>query len=171
MRFAYQYFYDECSRLSSDKALDVLNNLYSKYVSVKDVLNTEKKDITNGELKAIRVAEIFSSWIDGDANLKKEFEKWRDEKLEIAIFGYARIGKRLHKEMNKAGVNVKYVIDNKGSQVYSTIPLYTYEDVLPKVDIIINTAIGAYESVQVELNKRSEAKVIDFQTMVFNSLI
>ena len=171
MGFTYRYFYEECSRLSSTKALDVLNDLYSKYVPVKDELNTEKKDISNAELKAIREAEIFSSWIDGDNNLKNVFKKWHDEKLRIAIFGYARIGKRLHKELNRSGVDVQYVIDNKGAQVYSTIPIHTYEDLLPEVDIIINTAIGAYEGVLAELGKRSSAEVIDFQTMVFKSLL
>ena len=169
--YTYRYFARECQRISSDEGLLVLNSIYQQFIDVSAIKISPFVENLDWLLnKAKNEAEILSSWIDAYSRMQTIFNEWIMQNKKVAIFGYGRIGRRLHKELCNANVKVEFVIDYPGYNKFSTIPLFTLDEDIPKVDVIINTAIDAYEEISARLCRKCD-EVIDFKTMVFKGLL
>ena len=72
---------------------------------------------------------------------------FRDNKMQTAaIYGIGALGKRLIEQLKLDGVTVSYGIDKRKSEInIEGIQVYSPEDALPAVDVIIVTPIFFYE--------------------------
>lgn len=65
-----------------------------------------------------------------------------------AIYGMGQIGKHLKYELETAGIEVSYVIDEGESVIYGKERHYNLRDDLPLVDIVIVTPVNEFEEIK-----------------------
>lgn len=72
---------------------------------------------------------------------------FQDNKMQTAaIYGIGALGRRLIEQLKLDGVTVSYGIDKRKSEInINGIQVYSPEDALPAVDVIVVTPIFFYE--------------------------
>lgn len=115
-------------------------------------------------------------------NLYNKWMKILDEKREIAtffykhkyyniaIYGMGTLGKHLFKQL-ESKVDIKYFIDRKGGITGYSIPVYSLNDVLPSVDVIIITIVDEYEDILTKLSKKITFRIVSLDEIIDYCLI
>lgn len=91
---------------------------------------------------------------------------------KIAIYGIADFGKMLQKELNRNGeIKVEYFMDRNAvnCRKVGDIPVYSPDEILiaPEVDMMVVTAIAAYETVsKMLLEKKPEMPVVSLKSII-----
>ena len=86
---------------------------------------------------------------------------------EIAIYGFAELGRLLLKDAEKVGLCVRYVMDKqKKGRVNEEIPIVYPQEGLMKVDAIVVTAITYFESIENELKSLGYSNVISLKELI-----
>lgn len=84
----------------------------------------------------------------------------------IAIYGASYVGERLMKELQRAGVQVQYVIDKRAEKLQSSVRIYTLEERLPEVDVIIVTPTFFYREIKKELESKTRCDIIPLDDLL-----
>ncbi len=71
----------------------------------------------------------------------------------VAIYGMGKVYHHLRYELEKEGVTVKYIIDEK-DEVLGEENVYMLKDHLPDIEMIIVTVVDEYDKIREELKKR-----------------
>lgn len=87
----------------------------------------------------------------------------------IAIYGNGKMGKRLYEELKNSDVEVVYYIDKKAASMMEDIPVFSLEQVLPKVDAIIVSLSEYYNCIKKDLNKVCEYPVYSLDNIIYES--
>lgn len=77
----------------------------------------------------------------------------------VAIYGDSYIGKRLYHSLNQNGVRVCYFIDMNAAYLEEEIPVFSPQEGLPAVDLIIISLVEATEVIGEELTRLSETRI------------
>lgn len=100
-----------------------------------------------------------------DYLMEKGYEK-------VVIYGMGAIGTLLLQELNQSGVCVSYSIDQNAPMIYSC-----YVDVIlpsdvkkrdERIDIVIITAVGAYEQVKSCLDIYYDCPIVYFEDLLLD---
>lgn len=84
-----------------------------------------------------------------------------------AIYGMGKIGKHLKYELENAGIEIAYVIDEGESIIYSDVVRYNLRDALPMVDLVIVTPIEEFEEVKNRiLNNNASLLVVSVNNII-----
>jgi len=87
-----------------------------------------------------------------------------------AIYGMKEIGEALYRELESIGIEIKYLIDKNADIIYSEKDVYTPDDSLPDVDLIIVTALHYYDEIAEKLSVRVGCPVVNLTDIVYESL-
>jgi lactate dehydrogenase-like 2-hydroxyacid dehydrogenase len=113
--------------------------------------------------------ETLNKWLELKNNghsLAEFFEK--NNYKNIAIYGMGHIGKRLYEELENTTINVKYAIDGGIGLDSGDITIYSPEDVLETVDVIVVTALHAYNSIEETMKQKTNIPIISLEYVVNN---
>lgn len=86
----------------------------------------------------------------------------------IAIYGMGELGQRLYNELKDSSVNVKYAIDKNPEGSYIDLEVITSEEKMEEVDVIVVTAIYAFDEIKQSLSEQTEMKIISLEDVVFD---
>lgn len=116
-------------------------------------------------LTALR--EIYSRWIDLLSEGKLSFKMMLEERgiKTVAIYGYGDLGRKLHYQLGKENIEVKYAIDQYVGNVKNGIKVYRKEEELPEADVIIVTAYEA-NSIRDELRSITQIPVMTIEELL-----
>lgn len=159
---AYYQLLKKAESIGADKCA---NYLYEKYGKDNDL---KEKSVSYNHIsqnKMYTEIEILSSWVDNYEYVRNVVLSWKGQRL--AIYGYARLGKRLYKLLVANDINVDYIIDRKGDSVLAPVSVYSLDEELNAVDIIVVTVIGAFNDILCELRKKTDAYIIDLMDVVY----
>lgn len=173
--------------LAKDEQKTCWREYYSRYMKLcREVAYTAGIEKLEEELRE-KGLTIYDREIDsqevGKRRKKEEdiLKQWDEKKKDadylerelcakkiktVAIYGYAKLGKKLEEELEKTKICVKYIIDQKASLLNSQKPIYTLEDTLEKVDAVIVTPIDLYESIYQKLEEKCKAEILDLTWLV-----
>lgn len=98
-------------------------------------------------------------------NLEKYFIEHNIK--SIAIYGMGEMGNRLYDELKNTSIEVKYAIDEKADNTYSELNVIEIEDNLQEVDVIVVTAIFAFDEIESNISKVTNMKLISLEEVVF----
>lgn len=85
----------------------------------------------------------------------------------ISIYGMGEMGSRLLDELKNTEISVKYGVDkNAGSS--AELDVFDLEDNLEKVDVIVVTAIFAFEEIEKELSQVMDCPIISLEDVIFD---
>lgn len=80
----------------------------------------------------------------------------------IAVYGNGNIGKHVIRELFKEEVNVCCIIDRIScTSTFENIPIFSPEDDLPSMDIVLVTVVDEYEDVKQKLLSKLECPIIN----------
>lgn len=134
------------------------------------ILNFQQKCINKWKREAEKNMGMFvlmDQWVCMKQE-KRAIEGYfaKNNYKRIAIYGMGYVGKRLLKELDGSEIEIAYGIDRNASSIYSTTRLLTMQEELPRVDIIVVTAIGAFDEVYDELVKKVECPIVAIEDII-----
>lgn len=88
---------------------------------------------------------------------------------KIAIYGMGELGNRLYDELKNSGVEVKYAIDKNIADTYSGLKVLDLEDRLEEVDVIVVTAIFAFDEIEETLHSKVDFPIISLEDVVWEA--
>ncbi len=119
------------------------------------------------ELDRLKVlVDIYDKWlaVGRGANRIAQMLKcagWHN----VAIYGMGKTGLRLYQEI-RAEVNVKYFMDRNAAYLKADIPVYSPEDAVPVVDLVIIALIDRGRQIQKDIASRLQIPVIGIEKII-----
>lgn len=161
----------ELKKYRQDLLEKILDSTYKKYT--KKLVNTgefipNSCDFVNHD-KYYDMYIFMIRWMEVVAK-KKSIEKYLISKniKKLAIYGAGHIGRLLYNQLKNSDVMVLYGIDQNIERnfISEDIPIYTIEELLPKVQAIIVTPFYDFQEIEMDLRKSVKCEIISVDTMI-----
>lgn len=118
--------------------------------------------------KFLAYYKFFDQWLnrkEQDYNFADYFYKHNIN--TVAIYGMGRIGKHLKYELDKAGIEISYVIDEGEKVIYDEETHYNLKEALPPVDMVVVTPFNEFEEIKNKiLDNNRELKVVSVEKII-----
>ncbi len=85
----------------------------------------------------------------------------------IAVYGMSAPGERLIEELEDTDIEIRYVVDRNADHIVTRLPKYKTDDNLPEVDVMVVTAIIAFQDIQDEMEKKVPFPIISLEDMIY----
>lgn len=128
-------------RVSSSER-EMKNKMYKYYVTLNNWLEKKQNNI----------------------NLSSYFQNMGYK--SVAIYGMKEVGERLYNELKDTEIEVKYVIDQNADSIYADVDIYSPDDKLPEVDIIVVTATYYYNSILSNMKGKVSCPIISLDDVI-----
>lgn len=122
--------------------------------------------------KFINMFQLCIQWIKlYEKNIKIDaYLKWEGYN-KVAIYGNGEIGQCLLNGLRHSDINVEYIIDRRSTEIVSHIPVFSIDDELPEVDVIVVTVLNDYNIIKNELKKKGNYNVVSVNDVIFGSTV
>lgn len=99
----------------------------------------------------------------------KSLESWfiENEYKTVAIYGMGEMGNRLYDELKNTSISVQYGIDKNAGATYSDLEVRSLDDCLDEVDVVIVTAIFAFDEIEEEIGDIILAPIVSLEDVVY----
>ena len=159
---------------------------YGFLEAVRDAKATYQLEVLNcsNDMKKIEKEEeidIYKAlWDKSEYNLQV-INKWmylRENNISIvlylneknvknvAIYGYGLLSKHLIWELEQAGIEIKYIIDQRGNGVQANYPVYTLNEDIPEVDLIIVAVPYYFYEVVESFDKKGIKNIVSIEKIL-----
>lgn len=134
---------------------------------MQNVINDKGKKID----KFKSYYNMLNQWLcvkQESRNLAEYFKEKNYNK--IAVYGLGEMGGRLIDELNDTEIEVVYGIDKETDNVFCDIKAYSLDDIdeiADQVDVIIVTAVFAYDEIAEKLREKIDCDIISLEDVVF----
>lgn len=131
----------------------------------QDEMIKEKQQFAD---KHLAIMKIYDEWLrvrQEGRSLVQYFET-RGYK-NIAIYGMSYLGESLVKELQDSDVKVQYGIDKNAENIYSSVEVINLSGDLPKVDVIVVTAVFFFDEIAEELAEIVNCPIISLEDIVY----
>ena len=85
----------------------------------------------------------------------------------IAVYGMKELGERLLSELKESEIEVKYIIDKNAAEIYTDLDIYTPEDELEDVDVVIVTAIHYFNEIEAEMCNKMKCPIVSLEDVIY----
>ncbi len=87
---------------------------------------------------------------------------------KIAIYGMGEMGDRFYDEIKSSeDVEVKYAVDKNAAKIYSEVEIFKPDENLPSADVIVVTAIYAYDEIEMELKEKLDCAIVSLEEVIY----
>ena len=117
--------------------------------------------------KYIRLNRMMNRWVQIKQEGKKITDYKKDRYKTIAIYGLGYAGERLQDEFENDGIKIDYIIDQNANNLASSIEIYSMQDELPEVDLVIVTSIMEFGKIQRMLGCKIDSEVVSLEEILF----
>ena len=110
-----------------------------------EALKTQDKQT----IRANAYYNVLNQWLKDIHEAKSPDEFFvRNGYRTVAIYGYAELGMRFYEEMRESkAVKIEYIIDRNSLNIASDLEIYSPDDILPEVDVIVVTPVHVFASI------------------------
>lgn len=126
--------------------------------------NSSEEEMKN---KMLKYYVTLNNWIgkkQKNINLSSYFEKVGYN--SVAIYGMKEVGERLYEELKDTKTEVKYAVDQNAESIYADIDVYSPDDDLPEVDVIVVTATYYYNSILNNIKDKISCPIISLDDVI-----
>ena len=126
--------------------------------------NSSEEEMKN---KMLKYYVTLNNWIgkkQKNINLSSYSEKMGYN--SVAIYGMKEVGERLYEELKDTKTEVKYAIDQNAESIYADIDVYSPDDDLPEVDVIVVTATYYYNSILNKIKDKIACPIISLDDVI-----
>lgn len=85
----------------------------------------------------------------------------------VAIYGMGELGSRLYEELKDSEIEVKYAIDKAAAYTYSDLEVKDLEDELENVDVVVVTAIFAFDEILNDIEDKFDCPIVSLEDVVY----
>ena len=85
----------------------------------------------------------------------------------VAIYGMGEMGNRLYDELKDSSIEVKYAVDQNAASTYSELEVFEKEDAFEDVDVMVVTAIFAFDEIEEEIGDKIKFPIISLEDVVY----
>ncbi len=113
--------------------------------------------------------QVMCQWVKAKQekdNLSTYF-KTRNYK-RVAIYGMSEIGEMLIDELRDTDIEVVYGIDKNANNAYSNIKVFSIQEELPQVDVVVVIIINEFDQIYQELSRRLTCDIISLLDIVYD---
>ena len=110
---------------------------------------------------------MMNRWVQIKQEGKKITDYTKDRYKTIAIYGLGYAGERLQYEFENDGIKIDYIIDQNANNLASSIEIYSMQDELPEVDLVIVTSIMEFGKIQRMLGCKIDSEVVSLEEILF----
>lgn len=110
----------------------------------------------------------FDQWlrIRQEGKTLAEYFQRQDYKT-VAIYGMKEFGEHLYEELKDTGITVKYIIDKNADSIYADVDVFTPDDALEPVDVIVVTAIYYFDEIEEMLSQKVDYPVVSLEDILY----
>ena len=126
--------------------------------------NSSEEEMKN---KMLKYYVTLNNWIgkkQKNINLSSYFEKMGYN--SVAIYGMKEVGERLYEELKDTKTEVKYAVDQNAESIYADIDVYSPDDDLPEVDVIVVTATYYYNRILNNIKDKISCPIISLDDVI-----
>ena len=87
----------------------------------------------------------------------------------IAIYGMKELGEALSEELRNGDIEIKYGIDKNADNIYAGIDVYTPDEKLEDVDMVVVTAIHYYNEIENDMQNKLKGKIVSLEDVVWEA--
>lgn len=133
--------------------------------------NSRKKAISQKEEKINKFKgyyNLLNQWLV-IKNTGKSLDEYfvKHNYRTIAIYGMGELGNRLYEELLACDkVIVKYAIDKDTTSIIPELPIYSIDEELKEVDVIVVTATFVFNEVEESLKNITTSPIISIEALV-----
>lgn len=85
----------------------------------------------------------------------------------VVIYGMGEIGNRLYEELKNTSIEIKYAIDKEAANTYSEIKIVEKDDCLDCADVMIVTAVYAYDEIEEEMGTKIDFPIVSLEDVIY----
>ena len=94
---------------------------------------------------------------------------FKEEKYKkVIIYGMNYVGERLWNDLKNSDIEVLCGIDQNAKAIISDLPIITKDEHIPQADVIVVTAISAYDEIEDELSKCVDCNIISIEDIIYS---
>jgi FlaA1/EpsC-like NDP-sugar epimerase len=117
--------------------------------------------------------DLTNKWISIKNEGKSLSQYFKDQNYKkICIYGMGELGIRLLEELKDSEIEVAFAIDKNAGSTNAEIDIYDNEEIsdefLNDIDIIVVTAIFAFDEIEEQLREKISCPVISLEDVVFS---
>lgn len=135
------------------------------------VYKKQKKVIdrkTEYQAKMKEFYELLVAWLA----LKQENKSLSDYFIKnnyktVAIYGMKELGERLLNELQGSEIEIKYIIDRNADGIYADLDVFTPDDELEDVDVVVVTAIHYFDEIEAEMSDKMSCPIISLEDVIY----
>lgn len=163
-KFSYQYLE------SLRKAFFDYQDISKEEQKMWDLLLNEDKEEKTGNItlyKCESQVRLLDKWLrikEEGKHLEKYFQEKNYQK--ISVYGLGKVGKHLLAELKDSKIEIVFGIDKRKDQLNNSFPIYTINEILPKVDAVIVTVIYDFEKIYKELKDKIAVPIISLEEVI-----
>lgn len=132
----------------------------------KEKVKTDKQSLLVKKNHAI--LKLFSQWILTKQEGKSIVNYLHENNVKtVAIYGMSFVGERLFDELKDSDIEVKYAIDQNANAIFKDVDMYTPDQKLPDVDMIIVTAIYFFDEIDDKLSEVTDCPVVSLENILY----
>ncbi|WP_167956021.1 hypothetical protein [Anaerosporobacter faecicola] len=111
---------------------------------------------------------LLNQWLINKNNSKEISEYFiKNQYKNIAIYGLGELGNRLINELENTEINISYGIDKEDIFDSNAIKIYSIDNELPEVDVIVVTATFAFNEIYNDLVSKVNCPIISLDDIIF----
>ena len=113
---------------------------------------------------------VLLQWIrvhQSGRKLVSYFEK--NDYKTVAIYGMKELGESLLAELDGSNVVVKYAVDRDATDIYSEIDVLKPSENLEPVDVMVITAIHAYNAIENDMKQKLSCPIVSIEDVVWEA--
>ena len=142
----------------------IIMGFWNSFRLASNIINKKEKEKDKFE----NYSEMYDQWLslkEKGIHLEEFFLKHNYNK--VAIYGIARVGVHLIKELENSDIQIAYAIDERANLDSPNIQVYSMKDELPEVDVIVITPPFAYEDIYRELLKKIKCEIVALDDIIY----
>lgn len=134
-----------------------------RVLSKKNVVSSEV-----GKSKFKQYYHMLNMWLRLKQEGKSLEKYFVDNNYKyIAIYGMGEVGNRLYSELKDSSIKVEYAIDKNAGFVEDGLEIKSIDENLEGVDVIIVTAIFAFDEIMSDIEDKVSCAVISLEDIIY----
>lgn len=135
---------------------------------VKKKMLNKCDDIETISSKHLELFIMMNQWIKVKQE-GKSLANYLEEKgyFNIAIYGMSYAGKTLMEELKNSQIKICYGIDKNINLNCPGINIFSMEDKLENVDVVIVTSITFFDEIQENLSKKINCSIVSLEDILY----
>ena len=132
-----------------------------------NTLTEEIKKIQALSDKHFRLFRMMDHWVKAKMKQKSVADYLREKNIKnVAIYGLSYVGQTLTEELENENITVLYGIDQNPEFYCQEFEVYTINDNLPDVDMIIVTPIMSFKQIKEMLTEKVSAEIVSIEDII-----